>query len=226
MSVFVTGDTHTPIDIGKLNTKRWPEQRDLSRDDYLIICGDFGAVWNGGPEDLYWQKWLNDKPFTTLFIDGNHENHRLLNDYQVAAWNGGKVHRVQQNVIHLMRGQVYNICGLKIFTMGGARSTDTVYRKEGVSWWPEELPSDAEYEEAQRNLDAAGWEVDLVLTHCAPNRLQNKLVPGYKLDKLTGFLDVMIYQCLEYSHWFFGHYHVDRQLDSYHTAIYNKIVKV
>ena len=99
-------------------------------------------------------------------------------------------------MIHLMRGQVFEIGGITFFTMGGASSHDIqdgildpaspdfereywfkrrtrqMFRVKGVSWWPEELPSDAEYEEAVKNLDEAGWKVDCVLTHCAPTSIQ------------------------------------------------------
>lgn len=41
MSIYITGDTHIPHDISKLSTKNWPIQRKLSKDDYLIVCGDY-----------------------------------------------------------------------------------------------------------------------------------------------------------------------------------------
>ena len=40
--IYVTGDTHANIDIEKLNTTKFPQQKTLTKDDYLIICGDFG----------------------------------------------------------------------------------------------------------------------------------------------------------------------------------------
>lgn len=39
---------------------------------------------------MWWRSWLNDRPFTTLFVDGNHENFDLLNAYPVENWHGGK----------------------------------------------------------------------------------------------------------------------------------------
>ena len=79
----------TAIDIQKLNTKRFPEQKNLTKDDYLIVCGDFGLVWDESPEERYWRKWLDDKPFTTLWIDGNHENFELLKEFPVINKFGG-----------------------------------------------------------------------------------------------------------------------------------------
>jgi len=42
--IFITGDTHIPIDVQKLNDKSFPKQKELTERDYLIICGDFGGV--------------------------------------------------------------------------------------------------------------------------------------------------------------------------------------
>ena len=69
--------------------------------------------------------WLNSRNFTTLFVDGNHENYtRLYNDYSVVEWHGGKVHKIRDSVLHLMRGEVFDIDGKTIFVFGGARSHD------------------------------------------------------------------------------------------------------
>lgn len=89
--IYITGDTHIPIDIDKLKTNSFPEQKDMTKEDFLIICGDFGGVWDNSPADNYWCKWLNNKNFTTLFVDGNHENFDLLNAYKIITWNGGKI---------------------------------------------------------------------------------------------------------------------------------------
>ena len=70
--IFITGDIHGSIDIHKLNAGSFTVQNTLSRSDYLIICGDFGLVWDNSKEEKYWRKWLDDKPWTTLWIDGNH----------------------------------------------------------------------------------------------------------------------------------------------------------
>lgn len=63
--IYVTGDTHGVIDIGKLDSKNFPEGKNLTKNDYVIICGDFGFVWNNDNEDKYWQKWLARKPSST-----------------------------------------------------------------------------------------------------------------------------------------------------------------
>lgn len=220
---YITGDLHGNHDMHKLSTEAFPESKMLTKRDYVIICGDFGCVWDGGRQDKYMQDWLNDKPFTTLFVDGNHENFPLLNAMPIEEWNGGKVHRVSDSIIHLMRGQVFEIDGLKFFTMGGASSHDKQYRREGVSWWPEELPSDSEYVEALSNLDLHKWEVDFVLSHCAPDSVMNQLADWYEHDKLTNFLET-VRQDLSYDWWFFGHYHTNKAVTAVDICLYEQFV--
>lgn len=37
--IYITGDTHGALDIGKLNTKKFPEQKQMTKDDFVIVCG-------------------------------------------------------------------------------------------------------------------------------------------------------------------------------------------
>ena len=74
MALYVTGDIHGPIDIGKLSRRSWPEGKGLSRSDLVIVCGDFGMPWDGSNEEKYWLSWLNDRSWTTLFVDDKAAN--------------------------------------------------------------------------------------------------------------------------------------------------------
>ena len=119
--IYITGDCHS--DFVRFNKENFPEQTAMTKDDYVIICGDFGGVWDVKEEskrETWWMDWLEGRPFTTLFVDGNHENFDRLYEYPVEVWKGGKVHKIRPSVIHLMRGQVYQIEGKKIFTFCGA----------------------------------------------------------------------------------------------------------
>ena len=49
--IFITGDTHRELDIEKLHKRHFPLQKEMTRSDYVIICGDFGAVWNNSKYD-------------------------------------------------------------------------------------------------------------------------------------------------------------------------------
>ena len=221
--IYITGDTHIQRDIHKLHTALFPEQKNLTKSDYVIICGDFGGVWDNSAEEKYLLNCLNERNFTTLFVDGNHENHPLLNGYEVISFCGGKAHRIMDSIYHLMRGQVFTIDGLKFFTMGGATSHDKGFRCEGVTWWPEELPSDSEHEEAVVNLEKHGLQVDYIITHCAPDSVQWEISALYESDKLTEFLEAVKNE-VDYQHWYFGHYHINEDIDDKHTCVFDEIV--
>ena len=186
--IFATGDCHG--DFQRFGSKHFPQQKGMGRDDYMIILGDFGGVWNGSSEERKRLDWLNEKPFTTLFVSGNHENYWMLRELPVEDWHGGRVQRVRPNILHLMRGQIYDIGGRTFFSMGGATSHDVEdgildqnapdfrtrylhlllagrrrFRIIGKSWWQEELPSDEEYAAALDALERAGWKADPLCPH-------------------------------------------------------------
>lgn len=122
--IFVTGDIHA--DPARFITDGFPEQKTMTKEDYVIICGDFGLLWDKtqSTREKYWIDWLSQKPFTTVFVDGNHENFDRLNALPVECWHGGKVHRVSDSIFHLMRGGMFDLGGISVFTFGGARSHD------------------------------------------------------------------------------------------------------
>jgi predicted phosphodiesterase len=227
--IYITGDTHGCIDIKKLNMKNFPQQKNLTKDDYVIICGDFGMVWNNDNEDKYWQKWITEKNFTTLFVDGNHEGFTELNKYPTEKWKGGKVHRVTNSIYHLMRGQVFTIENKTFFTMGGATSVDKLERKENISWWKEEIPNYKEMNEGLLNLERHNWNVDYILSHCCSAKtLQTVgLYCGFNgsrnIDTLNRYFDEIELQ-VDYKHWYFGHYHNDvKEIVTNQTLVYSLI---
>lgn len=72
MAIFVTGDVHGGAEYGssRFSSKSWPDGRTLSRDDVVVVAGDFGFVWDGSNTDRYWLDWFESKPWTTCFVDG------------------------------------------------------------------------------------------------------------------------------------------------------------
>lgn len=160
-----------------------------------------------------------------LLMVSNHENHDALDAYPVEFWNGGKVHKISDSIIHLMRGQVFTIEGKKFFTMGGAESHDKIYRKEGISWWPREMPSNDEYEEGLANLDKVNNQVDYIITHCAPTYVVHLINPWYKGDGLTEFFEGISFDT-EFKHWYCGHYHMDADFINNISVLYDRIIKL
>ncbi|NFK78287.1 metallophosphatase [Clostridium botulinum] len=228
--IYITGDTHFPNDIGKLSELKFPHCKNLTKDDYVIICGDFGAIWDNSKEELYWREWLQNKPWTTLFVDGNHENFDLLNSYKVEEWHGGKIHKINDSIYHLMREQVFTINGLKFFVMGGAASTDHQNRIKNITWWKEEIPNQIEMNEGLDNLEKHNNEVDYILTHtCSSSVLKGiTKILGFQPkpeDAVNKHIET-IEERIKFKHWYFGHYHEDIEIDEKHTLIFEKIIKL
>lgn len=223
--IFITGDTHrTDLLCIHHFCDNHPE---LTKDDYIIIAGDFGGVWSMDTLERDLQPF-SDLPVTVLFVDGNHENFDLINSYPVEMWNGGKVHKIKPDIIHLMRGQVFEIEGKTIFTFGGATSIDKDYRVEGESWWLQELPTYEELDEGVANLKRYGNRVDYIITHSCSERafaypiIQNNATIKYHCPEVQ--MLSYIEEIATFKHWFFGHFHLDAELGDRYTALLHNVV--
>lgn len=215
--IFATGDCHGNFE--RFKPEYFPEQTQMTKNDTVITTGDFGGVWFGDGRDNVALDWLERLPFTVAFVDGNHENYDALARYPVEDWHGGKVHRVRPHVLHLMRGQIFELEGYTFFTMGGAKSHDIERRIDHISWWEQELPDDEEYAEARKNLDRCDWRVDYILTHCAPTGIVRAESRHNEADHLTEFLQE-IKEKAQYHYWLFGHYHDNRAIDKRHILLW------
>ena len=226
--IYVTGDTHGSIDFDKLKIFANLNPQ-LTREDYVIIAGDFGGVWSKDTLSVRLSQYTS-LAFTVLFVDGNHENFDLIDSYPVKTWKGGKVHFIAENVIHLMRGQVYEIDGKTIFTFGGATSSDKQYRTEGLSWWRQELPTDQDMLEANKNLEKVGFKVDYIITHSCDERALyypplSRILHNYVPFPENGMLSYFE-EKVTYKHWYFGHYHLDADLTDKKTVLYQSVVPI
>lgn len=225
--IFVTGDVHGLLSFYKF--EEFVKDRNLTKDDYMIIAGDCGVLWSEEDTNEKIEKYRS-LPFTVLFVDGNHENFDMLNAYPVEEWHGGKVHKIASDIIHLMRGQVFEIEGKTFFTLGGATSIDRLFRKEGVSWWADELPTYADLDEGFKNLARYDYKVDFVITHACdertlfypPLRTPFNYFKSYPENSLLTSIEEKV----EYGQWFFGHYHIDGDVNDKKTAIYDDILRI
>lgn len=225
--IFVTGDTHATHDLFKLGSTTFREGKSLTKSDYVIVLGDFGLVWTNSKEELYWRQWLNDKPWITLFVDGNHENHELIRALPSVDMFDSKVGQVDDSIFHLKRGNIYTIDGLKILSIGGALSIDKIYRTEWVTWWADELLSGADIYNALDNLEQVNHEVDYILTHTCPQSIFPLLGLGpLKSDDPTMRQLESITNGVSFNHWYFGHMHMDQKISNKFTAVYDKIIKI
>ena len=217
--VYVTGDTHGDFD--RLDSLR------LKRGDTLIVCGDFGFVWDGSAREEKILKQLGKKKFNICFIDGTHENFEILNSLPVSEWNGGKVHHLGGNLYHLMRGQIFKIDNMTFFTMGGGESPDIDIRFEENAWSKFEFPSREELLEGAANLEKLNCRVDYIITHEPPVKIKGFLkLKDSETASVTGlntYLEELSEACV-FRRWFFGSMHLDKYISNSHVAVFQNVI--
>ncbi len=258
--VYITGDTHgnfRQFNGGTLFNK-FPEQDSLTEDDFVIILGDTGLVWDPRghvrPPELWWLNYFEKKPYTLLFVDGNHENFDRLNgdEFEVVDFHGGKAHKIRDGIYHLMRGEIFELEGKTFFVFGGGESHDIVdgvlnqedypdretlirdvnlrtargqfLRVNHVDWWKEELPTDEEMTHALENLAGHNNKVDFVLTHSAPREIST-LAGTTETNILTEFLDEVM-ERITFEKWYFGHHHKNKNVTPKFTLLYDKVERI
>lgn len=253
--IYVTGDPHQWTTFGHIEKFAKEEGAHLTKDDYLIICGDVGILWNyketgeyvpSNPKDKCWVRdetklydWLNDAPWTTLFVLGNHENYDRWETYPISEWHGGRVQKISDSIIHLMRGEIYEIEGKTILAFGGAQSTDRGAIKgekaaESVAhkwWWPQEVPTTDEINYAMKNLSKYNDKIDYIITHDCPLDTKDILYcstfdmyGNIRANKVSAMLQ-SIANITDYTHWFCGHLHMDITIGDV-TVIYRKVLPI
>lgn len=117
--LFVTGDLH-----GDLMRLKSPEMKKLRKGDYLLVCGDFGFLWDGSRREQKLLDRLGKLKFHILFVEGAHENYRLLSQIQPTEYCGGMARVISGKLVQLCRGYVFSLCGKKIFAFGGGDNPD------------------------------------------------------------------------------------------------------
>ncbi len=237
--IYITGDTHGGVDMRKLSRRELKRAHiGLTGNDHLIITGDFGfpftpddiKEYESGEKTEYTEfiRWFKERPYKVLFVDGNHDNHDWWSRQPVTEMFGGRVqvHPHSQNVIHLMRGEVYEIEGRSFFTFGGAASVDKAYRIEGFSWWSGEEATDDEIERALDNLEKVSYKVDHIITHTLPGSVITRLpILGIKdyPCRTAEFLDEVL-ERVQYDKWFCGHFHIDAAIPEHRLfVLYNTV---
>jgi len=209
--LFVTGDTHGGLDMSKLSTYKF-NCAGLTKDDILVIMGDVGLIWADSATERFWQKWLNDKPWTTFCVLGNHENYDRIEELPTTVFGGQECWKVNDSIYYAKTGLIYELCGKKCLVINGADSTDVFIngkrqRSPHISWWEQERITPEQAQFAIDNVKKIGGTVDFIFSHTGGIEVCNFF--GYKPwpsdIELQKVLDTTIYQA-----HYCGHYHTDR----------------
>ncbi len=216
--IWVTGDKHGQGD--------WFDEpiprKTLKRGDLLIVCGDFGFVWDGSQAEQKALKRLSRKKFTIAFLDGCHENFTLLARYPEQEWNGGKVRKIAENIFWLQRGESYQIDG-KTFLVFGGGAADV--QREGEPFSPEAgAVTEQQVNRVVQSIQKAGGAFDVILSHEAPRTIVPCLFDD--VDVIDTIHDVLenIRTHTRFHDWFFGCYHVDKVIPPSYHAVFHELV--
>ena len=234
--LFVTGDTHGLMDFSKL--KRFCVGKELDREDYIIIAGDCGVLWSQELKDEYISEY-EALGVTILFVDGNHENYDMLYSYPVSTFLGGRVHKISQNIYHLIRGEIYSICGKTILAFGGGESNDMANRIEHKTWWADESITEQDFNNAKLNLMRVDNCVDYVISHVPPTEILPLIksdltccgeeLPWYLVPKLIPKVSNDYVQkmsnLVSYNRWCFGHIHIDITFGNF-VGVYDRVLEL
>lgn len=217
--IYVTGDMHG--DIGRFRQK---QVRKLRKNDTLIVCGDFGFVWDGSEKEKRILKWIGKRRYQVLFVEGCHDNLDLLAGYPQTQWQGGIVREISGKLKLLCRGSVFEIEGQKIFAFGGGSSEDSEERLSSKSWWPGELPNEDEIALARDMLGRHGNVVDFIVTHQSSRRIKQFLhMDSSEISNLDTFLDE-VRETVNFKKWYFGSVHFDKNVPPNEVALFRAVV--
>jgi predicted phosphodiesterase len=213
--IYVTGDTH-----GDLNRFKHPMFRKIKKRDTLIICGDFGFLWDGNKKEQRILKWLGKRRYDVLFVDGVHENFDELEKHEVEEWCGGKTRKISGKLRQLMRGYVFEIAGKRLLSFGGGNLCTT----EGGNKAGKHNPQPEDFEQAMNALERFNFKVDYIFSHEPPTQLTDFLSLDVQTsDNLSYFLDE-INRKTDYKRWFFGRHHLNKIIPPKYFALFDNVI--
>ncbi len=217
--IYITGDMHGEY-------KRFEDRRlkKLTEEDKLIICGDFGFVWDNSPEERKTLQKIGERRHLTLFVDGTHENFSLLQTYPVCELFGGRARHICGNIYQLLRGEIYTIEGSTFFAFGGGDSEDRELRLRNGTWWKEEQPSVLEMQYAVESLDKVHRKVDFIITHQPPLKAMALVDRKCRVTATSSFLDELSHK-VRYKKWFFGSLHKNKRVPKGH-CLFTDIIRI
>ena len=161
---------------------------------------------------------LEKQDFTIIVIPGNHENYNEFQKYEIVDVHGARAHKVRNNIFYICRGEIFKIGNKSFFAMSGGNSIDKYRRREDVSWWKDEMPTDAEYKYAAENIEKYrknGGKIDYILSHTAPLGGLEYIGRDHGVEEkpLNNFLQY-VNELLkdEFEMHFYGHLHIDKEM--------------
>jgi hypothetical protein len=198
----------------------------LKKGDMLIICGDFGFIWDGGKREEKILKKIGKKRFYTLFIEGCHDNLDLISKYPEEEFCGGKVHTISGNLKHLIRGNVFDFQGHSFFVFGGGLTKDLDIRQDAGTYFESELADNAEINRALGRIEAAHRKFDYIVTHEPPGSIKELLdFETNQISFVHNFFEAVKKDC-KFAQWFFGKAHKNKIVPPKYTCLFDGVAVI
>lgn len=218
--ICVIGDTHG--DYSRFSHKKI---KALKKGDFLIICGDFGFVWDGSEREEAILKKIGSKKYTTLFLPGSHDNYDLLEKYPEEDFLGGRARNISGRLYMLVSGSIFYLDNISAYVFGGGQSADIDVRIENSTWWEQELPDEALLENGRKRLEEADNKVDYIFTHEPPASIAEFLQTGrptvQPTSRLNIYFDTMKGE-IDFKMWFFGKLHKNKLIPPRYSAVFDE----
>ena len=244
--IYITGDCHGEV-IKRFSFKQNPELKKINNNDIVFILGDFGQPFGSSSykEAEYVFNFLDNKPWITIIIGGNHDDYDYWESCPQVELFNGKMHQAIFNnklfsVYFINKITILDIDDEHILCIPCAESHDAEnlldpkdllfkqkqrffkrnnewFRVIGQSWWPQEKMN------VQENAEFIEHHInehfDLILTHDAPALINSwfKRLDDIACRKSTaGQLFLEeLRKTAIFDAWFHGHFHF--------TGSWNKI---
>ncbi|MCL2693751.1 MAG: metallophosphoesterase [Oscillospiraceae bacterium] len=222
--IYITGDTHGDL----TRIKKAQKSKKLRKGDFLIVCGDFGFIWDGSKKEKSLLKSLGKKKYHILFVDGIHENFTELEKYPEDEWSGGRTRLISGNLRYLMRGEIFTLGTKKVLTFGGGRLDEVEPGMEeseiNFEEFPE-IPKESEYRNGLKAITRHNNSVDYIISHEAPSKIAEFLeLPYSDKSRANAYLDILGESCT-FERWFFGNHHINKVVTSKYYALFDRVMR-
>lgn len=240
MGIGITGDVHARV-IERFSYKQRPELRQFTKDDYMFILGDFGQPFgpNSYKEARNVFQFLNDKPWTTIVVGGNHDDYDYWESCPQVKFCGGVARQAtfqeeKYSVFFIDHITILDIDDCHILCIPKAESHDiwnlidpedkyykikkrnlrkmhAWYREVHKTWWPQEK---MDVEENLNFMEEHEDEhFDLILSHDAPSLITQWFKRPGDIARCTPTEGEryleVLRKTLDFDSWIHGHFHFD-----------------
>ena len=242
--IFCTGDAHGKV-VERFSFRQHPELRQLQLNDIVFQLGDFGQPFgpNTYKEAKYTFRFLDDKPWITIIVGGNHDDYDYWESCPQVKLFGGIARQAQFNgelysVFFVDHITIFNIENNHILCIPKAQSHDIWnlldparpnfktekrhlrkahlwFRVKHESWWPQEL---MDIEENMNFMEQHEHEhFDLVLSHDAPSLITQWFKRPSDITRMKPTEGEryleVLRKTLDFDSWIHGHFHFDGAWD-------------